>query len=101
MKKVIQHTLFLCPFPVVTSNAEAARPAACKVRTEVLEVTRSMHDRTNAHFMLWPLCVEVQRCSGCCTSRTSQCVPVVTEIRQLQVRTGIYHIHREKHMGTL
>ncbi|KAL2087041.1 hypothetical protein ACEWY4_018100 [Coilia grayii] len=78
------------------ASAEPAQQAACKVRTEVLEVTRSMHDRTNAHFMLWPLCVEVQRCSGCCNSRTSQCVPVITEIRQLQM-TKITYVNTRAH----
>ncbi|XP_041959813.1 serine/arginine repetitive matrix protein 1 isoform X2 [Alosa sapidissima] len=78
------------------ASAEPALQAACKVRTEVLEVTRSMHDRTNAHFMLWPLCVEVQRCSGCCNSRTSQCVPVVTETRQLQM-TKITYVNMRAH----
>ncbi|XP_031419849.1 LOW QUALITY PROTEIN: mediator of RNA polymerase II transcription subunit 1.1 [Clupea harengus] len=73
------------------ANAEPAQQAACKVRTEVLEVTRSMHDRTNAHFVLWPPCVEVQRCSGCCSNgRTHECVPVLTEIRQLQMMKITY-----------
>ncbi|XP_062404456.1 platelet-derived growth factor beta polypeptide a isoform X2 [Sardina pilchardus] len=78
------------------ASAEPALQAACKVRTEVLEVTRSMHDRTNAHFMLWPLCVEVQRCSGCCNGRTLQCVPIVTETRQLQM-TKITYVKMRPH----
>ncbi|XP_035262392.1 LIM domain-containing protein A [Anguilla anguilla] len=64
---------------------EQAQQALCKVRTEVQEVTRDMLDRRNANFMLWPPCVEVQRCSGCCNSRTVQCVPIVTRTRNLQV----------------
>ncbi|KAJ8254385.1 hypothetical protein COCON_G00209970 [Conger conger] len=66
-------------------EAEPAQQALCKVRTEVLEVTRTMLDRRNADFMLWPPCVEVQRCSGCCNARTLQCVPVITQTRHLQV----------------
>ncbi|XP_026879223.2 bromodomain-containing protein 4B isoform X4 [Electrophorus electricus] len=66
----------------------------CKVRTEVMEVTRSMLDRRNANFLLWPLCVEVQRCSGCCNSRNMQCVPVTKEMRHLQM-TKIQFINRQ------
>ncbi|XP_028829434.1 platelet-derived growth factor beta polypeptide a [Denticeps clupeoides] len=76
--------------------AEPAQQAVCKVRTEVLEVTRSMHDRTNAHFILWPPCVEVERCSGCCNSRASQCVAVVKEMRQLQM-TKITYVNMRPH----
>uniref|UniRef100_A0A8C6T6L6 Platelet-derived growth factor subunit B n=1 Tax=Neogobius melanostomus TaxID=47308 RepID=A0A8C6T6L6_9GOBI len=67
------------------SDAQPAQQALCKVRTEVVEVTRSMLDRSNANFLLWPPCVEVQRCSGCCNTKTLQCVPVVTHTRYLQV----------------
>ncbi|XP_039979750.1 uncharacterized protein pdgfbb isoform X2 [Xiphias gladius] len=44
-----------------------------------------MLDRSNANFLLWPPCVEVQRCSGCCNTKSLQCVPVVTHTRYLQV----------------
>lgn len=66
-------------------DAQPAQQALCKVRTEVVEVTRAMLDRSNANFMLWPPCVEVQRCSGCCNTNSLQCVPVVTHTRYLQV----------------
>ncbi|XP_034396428.1 uncharacterized protein pdgfbb [Cyclopterus lumpus] len=66
-------------------DAQPAQQALCKVRTEVVEVTRAMLDRSNANFMLWPPCVEVQRCSGCCNTKSLQCVPVVTHTRYLQV----------------
>ncbi|XP_054616413.1 uncharacterized protein pdgfbb isoform X2 [Dunckerocampus dactyliophorus] len=65
--------------------AQPAQQAVCKVRTEVVEVTRAMLDRSNANFLLWPPCVEVQRCSGCCNTKSLQCVPVVTHTRYLQV----------------
>uniref|UniRef100_A0A4W6D2Y9 Platelet-derived growth factor subunit B n=1 Tax=Lates calcarifer TaxID=8187 RepID=A0A4W6D2Y9_LATCA len=65
--------------------AQPAQQALCKVRTEVVEVTRAMLDRSNANFLLWPPCVEVQRCSGCCNTKSLQCVPVVTHTRYLQV----------------
>lgn len=66
-------------------DAQPAQQAVCKVRTEVIEVTRSMLDRSNANFLLWPPCVEVQRCSGCCNTKSLQCVPVLTHTRYLQV----------------
>ncbi|XP_070704800.1 uncharacterized protein pdgfbb [Pempheris klunzingeri] len=66
-------------------DAQPAQQALCKVRTEVVEVTRAMLDRSNANFLLWPPCVEVQRCSGCCNTKSLQCVPVVTHTRYLQV----------------
>ncbi|KAJ7992115.1 hypothetical protein DPEC_G00275200 [Dallia pectoralis] len=66
-------------------DAQPAQQAQCKVRTEVAEVTRAMLDRSNANFLLWPPCVEVQRCSGCCNAKSLQCVPVVVHTRHLQV----------------
>ncbi|XP_051569631.1 uncharacterized protein pdgfbb isoform X2 [Myxocyprinus asiaticus] len=66
-------------------DAQPAQQAICKVRTEVIEVTRSMLDRSYSNFLLWPPCVEVQRCSGCCNTKSLQCVPVLTHTRYLQV----------------
>ncbi|KAM9363767.1 platelet-derived growth factor beta polypeptide a [Symphorus nematophorus] len=77
-------------------EAQPAQQAACKVRTEVMEVTRSMLDRRNANFLLWPPCVEVQRCSGCCNTRLLQCVPTITSSRYLQV-IKIQYINRKAH----
>ncbi|XP_074539604.1 platelet-derived growth factor beta polypeptide a [Halichoeres trimaculatus] len=77
-------------------EAPMAQQAACKVRTEVMEVTRSMLDRRNANFILWPPCVEVQRCSGCCNTRLLQCVPTATSSRYLQVYK-IQYINRKPH----
>ncbi|KAG9340351.1 hypothetical protein JZ751_021464 [Albula glossodonta] len=77
-------------------DAQPAQQALCKVRTEVQEVTRAMLDRRNANFMLWPPCVEVQRCSGCCNARTLQCVPVITHTRYLQVMK-IQYINKHPH----
>eukprot|EP00063_Salmo_salar_P064623 XP_014039458.1 PREDICTED: alpha-protein kinase 1-like [Salmo salar] len=61
-----------------------------------MEVTRAMLDRRNANFLLWPPCVEVQRCSGCCNTRMLQCVPMVTQTRYLQV-TRIQYIDKRPH----
>ncbi|XP_071371107.1 platelet-derived growth factor beta polypeptide a, partial [Centroberyx affinis] len=77
-------------------EAQPAQQAVCKVRTEVTEVTRAMLDRRNANFLLWPPCVEVQRCSGCCNTRLLQCVPTVTATRYLQV-IKIQYINKNAH----
>ncbi|TRY96982.1 hypothetical protein DNTS_001421, partial [Danionella cerebrum] len=75
-------------------SVQVAQQAMCKVRTEVMEVTRSMLDRRNANFLLWPPCVEVQRCSGCCNTHVLQCVPVDKETRFLQM-TKIQFVNRQ------
>uniref|UniRef100_A0A8D0CNE4 Platelet-derived growth factor subunit B n=1 Tax=Scleropages formosus TaxID=113540 RepID=A0A8D0CNE4_SCLFO len=79
-----------------SANVQVAQQAQCKVRTEVMEVTRSMLDRRNANFVVWPPCVEVQRCSGCCNARTIKCVPTVISTRQLQVMK-IQFVNKQKH----
>ncbi|KAF0883129.1 PDGFB factor, partial [Crocuta crocuta] len=66
--------------------AEPAMIAECKTRTEVFEVSRRLIDRTNANFLVWPPCVEVQRCSGCCNNRNVQCRPTQVQLRHVQVR---------------
>ncbi|KAM5250868.1 platelet-derived growth factor subunit B isoform 1-T1 [Hipposideros larvatus] len=66
--------------------AEPAMIAECKTRTEVFEISRRLVDRTNANFLVWPPCVEVQRCSGCCNNRNVQCRPTQVQLRHVQVR---------------
>uniref|UniRef100_A0A803W593 Chromobox 7 n=1 Tax=Ficedula albicollis TaxID=59894 RepID=A0A803W593_FICAL len=63
--------------------AETAVLAECKTREVVFEISRGMVDSTNANFVVWPPCVEVQRCSGCCNNRNVQCRPT-----QIRVRHG-------------
>uniref|UniRef100_A0A669QJV4 Platelet-derived growth factor subunit B n=1 Tax=Phasianus colchicus TaxID=9054 RepID=A0A669QJV4_PHACC len=66
--------------------AEPAVLAECKTRTVVFEISRDMVDSTNANFVVWPPCVEVQRCSGCCNNRNVQCRPMQIRVRHVQVR---------------
>ncbi|XP_023670348.2 platelet-derived growth factor beta polypeptide a [Paramormyrops kingsleyae] len=80
--------------PRSLGDIQVAEQAQCKVRTEVMEVSRSMLDRRNANFLLWPPCVEVQRCSGCCNTRNLQCVATVSRIRPLQV-TKIQFVNKQ------
>ncbi|KAM6215287.1 platelet-derived growth factor subunit B [Rhynchocyon petersi] len=68
------------------SVAEPAMIAECKTRTEVFEISRRLIDRSNANFLVWPPCVEVQRCSGCCNNRNVQCRPTQVQLRHVQVR---------------
>lgn len=65
--------------------AEPAVLAECKTRTVVFEISRDMVDSTNANFVVWPPCVEVQRCSGCCNNRNVQCRPMQIRVRHVQV----------------
>lgn len=65
--------------------AETAVLAECKTREVVFEISRSMVDSTNANFVVWPPCVEVQRCSGCCNNRNVQCRPTQIRVRHVQV----------------
>ncbi|KAK2512727.1 Pdgfb [Columba guinea] len=65
--------------------AEPAVLAECKTREVVFEISRNMVDSTNANFVVWPPCVEVQRCSGCCNNRNVQCRPTQIRVRHVQV----------------
>ncbi|XP_067415609.1 platelet-derived growth factor subunit B [Emydura macquarii macquarii] len=67
------------------ADAEPAVLAECKTRTEVFEISRNLVDATNANFVVWPPCVEVQRCSGCCHNRNVQCRPTQVRVRHVQV----------------
>ncbi|XP_008413980.1 platelet-derived growth factor subunit B-like [Poecilia reticulata] len=56
-----------------------------------------MVDRNNANFLVWPLCVEVQRCSGCCRIQRMQCVSNAINTRNLEVTKIAYKNQRPTH----
>ncbi|CAL1294414.1 unnamed protein product [Larinioides sclopetarius] len=64
-----------------------ARPATCEPEEQVVELERP----GNGALYLWPPCVRVRRCGGCCTSKMLTCSPIATSLYNVTVLQVLYN----------
>ncbi|XP_078426739.1 platelet-derived growth factor subunit A-like isoform X1 [Cetorhinus maximus] len=81
------------PRSFIAGNSKAA---GCKTRIVSVEVPRYKVDPTSVGFFLWPSCVEIKRCSGCCNTKTYKCIPSVANYRPFQIAKLTYRYGRKE-----
>ncbi|XP_078081747.1 platelet-derived growth factor subunit A-like isoform X3 [Mustelus asterias] len=81
------------PRSFIAGNSKAA---GCKTRIVSVEVPRYKVDPTSVGFFLWPSCVEIQRCSGCCNTRTYKCIPSLANYKPFQIAKLTYRYGRKE-----
>lgn len=62
-------------------------PASCQPEMQVVELEKPV----NGASFIWPPCVRVPRCGGCCTSKLLSCLPVATSIYNVTVLHVVYN----------
>ncbi|XP_051889046.1 platelet-derived growth factor subunit A-like isoform X2 [Pristis pectinata] len=72
------------------------KAAGCKTRAVTVDVPRYKVDPTSVGFFLWPSCVEIQRCSGCCNTKTYKCIPSHASYRPFQIAKITYRYGRKE-----
>ncbi|XP_072098674.1 platelet-derived growth factor subunit A-like isoform X1 [Mobula birostris] len=72
------------------------RAAGCKTRAVTVDVPRYKVDPTSVGFFLWPSCVEIQRCSGCCNTKAYRCIPSHATYRPFQIAKITYRYGRKE-----
>ncbi|XP_059804512.1 platelet-derived growth factor subunit A-like isoform X4 [Hypanus sabinus] len=72
------------------------RAGGCKTRAVTVDVPRYKVDPASVGFFLWPSCVEIQRCSGCCNTKAYKCIPSHATYRPFQIAKITYRYGRKE-----